>query len=299
MKKGLLKSVFSPIVIAIFLGFCFWYISSNWNDFVNLSIVSPLFLLLAVPFLLLNMYSTGMLLDLTIEPHGINISKKEAFSLAIITRFSNQISPSYVGATIRATYLKKMYGVAYAKFSSSFLMSNVLQFLISGILIIISSIILSSAQIEMGSLTAVIAITTVLIFVFYFPVHKVIHILNMHTFTLKGTKKIAERLSVLLDGYSKVRSHPKLLPRTILWMFTTILSSSAAYWLLYSSLGIDINFASTLFIASLSSWSTIFAITPGSIGVRETLMVLAAQAADVSITATLLVALLLRITVFV
>lgn len=82
-------------------------------------------------------------------------------------------------------------------------------------------------------------------------------------------------------------------------MLVNVLALGATYFLLYASLGTHLTLVSVLFISSLTSWSVLFAITPGSLGVREGLMVVAAQIAGVPIAATLVVAILLRLLTFI
>lgn len=238
------------------------------------------------------------MIDLAIEPHGVKLTKREAFGLAAITRFSNQFSPSYVGATIRATYMKRTHGISVAKFSSSFIISNLLQFMISGLLTIATFLALDPSSRHDGLLYVVCGFVLAFIALIYLPIGFIKKFIDKLERRGRRTKMVAERIGVLLDSYSTVRSHPKLLTNTMLWMLVTTFSFGIDYFLLYSALGFHISIVGALFIASLSGWSILIAITPGSLGIREGLMILAAKIAGVSLSATLLVAILLRIIMF-
>ena len=143
MKKKILKPLISIAVLVVFTVLIGRYLFENWHEFTNISITEPYYLIPAALLIVINIYATGIVLDLAIEPHGVKLSKREAFGLANITRFSNQFSPSYVGATLRARYIKRSYGVSYTKFSSSFLVSNLLQFMISGLLAITAFLVVT------------------------------------------------------------------------------------------------------------------------------------------------------------
>ncbi|USN96605.1 MAG: flippase-like domain-containing protein [Candidatus Nomurabacteria bacterium] len=297
MKKELFKSLVSTTVVLLFVCIAIWYVVANHDDFAKIAITDPLYLVPALLFLTINIYGAGVVIDLATEPHGIKLKRQEAFGLAAITRFTNQLSPSYISATVRATYLKKTYGVSYTKFSSSFIISNLLQFMISGVFAIVTFFALEKLSTYNDS--ALITVGVVVIFflsLLNLPVSRLRHLIEK-----EGAKnnRLLERLRELLDGYETVRSHPKLLPRTVLWMLVNITALGATYFFLYASLGSHLNVVNVFFISSLTTWSVLFAITPGSLGVREGLMVLAAQIAGVPIAPTLVVAILLRLLTFI
>lgn len=295
MKKGLVKSLISTAVVVLFVCIAIWYVMVNHDDFAKITINDPLFLIPAVLFLIINIYGAGIVIDLATEPHGIKLKRQEAFGLAAITRFGNQLSPSYLSATARATYLKRAYGVSYTKFSSSFIVSNLLQLMISGIFAIVSFLTLEKFTSNDRPLLLVSLVVLMFIAILYVPVSRLRRFIKRH----EDKSRFIERLSELLEGYEIVRKHPKLLPRTVFWMLVNVLALGATYFLLYASLGTHLTLVSVLFISSLTSWSVLFAITPGSLGVREGLMVVAAQIAGVPIAATLVVAILLRLLTFI
>lgn len=300
MHKKAVKSSISILIVIIFVLSVGWYASRYWHEFNSLSVTNPLFIIPSIVFIVINIFGAGTLFDLTVEPHGVKLTKSEAFGLANITRFSNQLSPSYVGATIRATYLKRVHQVSYAKFSSSFLVSNLLQFMLSGMFTIALFFTLTPSVDDATPLIIIGAVVAIFIALLYAPVNPLVALAKKMEDRRSGpSKKIFERLGVLLASYTTVRKHPNLLPNMIIWMLVTILSSGAIYFLVYQALGVQIDIVGALFISALTNWSIILSITPGNIGIREGLMILAAQIAGVSIAATLLTALLIRLLVFI
>lgn len=299
MKKELVKSLLGTCIVILFVFAAIWYIVTNHNDFAKLTITEPWYILPAILAIVINIYASGIVIDLAIEPHGVKLTRKEAFGLASITRFSNQFSPSYVGATIRAAYMKRAHGVSYAKFSSSFIISNLLQFMISGLFTIATFVALDPSSNNNKLLYLVIGAVVVFIAILYMPLKRLLRLINERASRSGKGGKFFERLHTILEGYSTVRSHPRLLSRTISWMVVIMLSFSMSYYLLYATLGFHISIVGAFFIAALSGWSILIAITPGNLGIREGLMVVAAQVAGVPISVTLLVAILLRILMFV
>lgn len=297
MKKSILRRLFGYTIIVLFIGLAVWYVYSNWSDFTSISLTQPSFLIPVIIFTLINIYAGGVLVDLTIEPHGVKLGKKEAFGLANVTRFLNQIAPTYVAATVRASYMKRVHKVSYTRFSSSFVVSNMLQFLMSGLFVIITFFLLVSGDTDwqpiiIVSLASITFLALLLIPSSFFA--RIVASLQKK-FSSKKMQSLFLRLQGLIDAYEVIRKYPKLLPHMIIWMLVATFSIAAVYYFLYYSIGFDISIIDSLFIASLSGWAILFAITPGNLGVREGLMVVAAQIAGVSIAATLVVAVVLRL----
>lgn len=301
MKRSILKQFIGLAVIFIFVTLTAWYVVSNWSEFASLRITNAWLLLPASLLLLINVYAAGILIDLTMEPHGVSLSKNEAFGLASMTRFINQVAPTYIAATVRAAYMKRVHRISFTQFSSSFVISNLLQFFISGILSIVTFLLLFRAVDNAQPIIIVVIGSILFLGTLLVPPHIFIGIFErlLANSRSKWVTKAVNQIVTLLLAYDTVRSHPGLLPRTIVWMLVTTFAIGGVYYLLYQSLGFQIGLVEALFIATLSGWSILFAITPGSLGIREGLMVAAAGIAGVSIPATLLVAVLLRLLMLV
>lgn len=270
-----------------------WYVFNSWDDFQELKISQPILLFPTIVVAIANIYSLGMLLELTLRPHGVVLSKWQVLGLASLTRFGNYISPGYLGLAIRAVYLKKKYNVDYTKFSSSFIVSNLLQLLISGFIIIGIYIFRQTDSQDLQSIVYIIGLFIVFLIVLFLPLSWMRGILNIFK-----ANKLINRVDNLLTQYHKVRTHPGLFSSMLIWMLITLTTSSTMLYFLYPVIGFHIGILPAIFIATIGGWAIIFSITPASIGVREGLMALGAQIMGVSIPATLAAAILLRLVVF-
>ncbi len=291
------KKALSLLVTLFFIAIFAWYVSANWSRFQEISFVNPWLSALAAVLVMLNLYGMGMLFELAIKPHGVNLSRNEIFGLSALTRFSKQIMPAYLGATIRAVYLKKNYNVSYAKFSSSFLLSNVLQLIISGIIALAIYLFYEKTLLNSQPIIAVSLIVLFFLLLIYGPVTYLISFLKSKT--QKNNSKIIERLMAASEYFDKLRSQPKLIASIFFWMLIVLAISSATIFSLYHSLGQDMDVLPAIFISALVSWSMVFSITPAGIGVREGLMVVGAGLMSVPIPETLAVSILLRLITFV
>lgn len=290
------KKILSLVIIVFFLGVFIWYISSNWKQFEEISLYNPLFLVPAVALIAVNIFCQGMLLDLAVEPHGIKLSKKEVFGLSSITRFGNYISTAYGGTTLRAVYLKKTYGVSYTKFSSSFILSNVLQLVYTGFLAIfiyfVESGSVDNSRVVYVFLFSLIFLLIVLVFPVRFPKRLLERVMS------KYSNKIFKLAYTALTEYGKVRRYPHMLSKIFFWLIIAVLSSATVLWLIYKSLGADVSLLPVMFISILGAWAIIFSLTPANIGISESLFVIGANLMGISIPITLIAAIVLRALIF-
>lgn len=290
-KKNSLRLALAIIVIGLFC----WYIVDNWSRIVAISIEHPWLLVLTIPVVILSILSSGAINEIAIEPHGVKVTRKELFGLASINRFTNQFAPSYVAASVRAVYFKKQHNVSYAKFSSSFAVSNVLQLVISGVLAIVAYALVSFSDFQFQGIAAIAITLAILLVAMFLPMGPFSRLLT--SLYRRFPNKPLERLSVLPEEFAKVRSHKGLLLRLVGWILTMVISSGVLVWLIYASLGASINPLSALFIGALGSWGLVLSITPGGLGIREGIMAFAAHLLGIDVTTTIVVALIMRISV--
>lgn len=275
------------LIIGFVIGFC-WYVFSQWEYFQNIVVANPWYLLITVAFIVINILAIGMALEIAVEPHGIKLQVQEIFGLAVISRFANHVFPAGIGATIRALYLKKNYGVSYTKFTSSISVSVLLQFLVTGILSVTIYLFLQLKS--EGSVFVYLLFGFILILFFlFFPFTKALNFLPW--FKSKLGKKILD----LVASFEMVRSSPKTFFRCCYWVLISTLSAAACVYTIYLSIEVEISFLASLFIASISVWGMMISITPGNLGVREGIMIFGATLIKLPLPETLVMAMIFRL----
>lgn len=295
MKRRLFGIVITLAVVGIFA----WYIAANWQQFSQLRFAQPLLLLPAALLGAINIYGIGVLMSISLRPLGVRLSGSESFGLASLTRFCNYISPGYLGAAVRAVYLKKTYQFSFANFSSTFLVNNLALFLVSGVLALLAFSLYGNSLADNNLRVITIVIIAIVLFagLLAMPLDKL-----KRWLIRKGDRqesKVFDRLIALMGGFMTIRSQPALLASMFLWAIVATIASAIMTLLLYAVLNYQIAFLPVLFITAISSWGILFSITPANIGIREGLMVIAAQIMNVPIVETLAVAILLRLVIFV
>lgn len=294
-----LRRILGLALAIIILGIFTWYTVSNWEQFSELRFTNPLLLIPAMALTFLNIYGIGALLAHSLQPLGVKLTRHELLGLASLNRFLNLISPGYLGAAVRAVYLKKTYKFSFASFSSSFVASNIILFLVSGLLAL-ASFTLSGSALETNNENLIIVL---IVAVAFFVGTLVVPLNKLQQWLVKVNKekqnKFLERLAIAFDGFIKIRAHSALFYSLLFWAAITVITTGLMTLMLYQVLGYNIGFLQALFISAVSSWGIIISITPANIGIREGLMVLAAQIVGAPIPETLAVAILLRLVAFV
>lgn len=291
MKGMLIKSVRYIVFIAV-VGLLAWYVVTNWESFLEISISQPAWLLASAVFLIGNIYSVAVATELAIEPHNVFLKRSEAFGLMSITRFSNQFAPNYISTAIRAAYLKRKHKVSYTKFSSSFIITNTLQLLFSGAAILVTYFFINSSAANVDMIWIVAGFLLFFVAILYIPLD---WLENLGVKLEKKTKnRIVHRLRLILTEYIRVRSYSSLFIRTILWSAVTLLFSTLVVYAVFHSIGISIDIPSAIIISSLVNWSMVLSITPAGLGIREGLIVVGAQITGYSVEGALVVSLLIR-----
>ncbi len=298
MKKKLLIFVLKLVFAFAFLGFIAWYVIVNWHEFSQLEFVSPWLLLPAALLAAANIYSVGSLMDTALEPLGVHLSRREILGLSSLNRFCNFIAPGYLGAAVRAAYLKKTYRFKYADFISSFVACTLVLFLISAVVILLAFVLLSSSLDEEGSRLAVLfgISTAFLVALLMLPFGWLQRLLDNRL--RKRHSKVVESLATALKGFTTIRAHKPAFFKMSAWVLVNIATFSLLTYFLYQVLGFEISIFAAVFITTISNWARFFSITPGNLGIKEGLMVVAAQIVGVPVAQTLVVAVLQRLIVF-
>lgn len=271
------------------------YVSSNWDSFKEISIQNPIWLIPTVILTFMSLFAVGMVMELAIKPHGINLSKFEIIGLSTLTKFGNYVSPGYLGMAIRAVYFKTKHGISFTKFSSSFLISNLVQLSTSGfiVLFLFLFIINDTGSSDIKVFIYLFLVFLLLISAIFTPLNKLSLLLS------SSSNKLGKRIRELIIAYQKVRSGPGTLIWITIWSLVIVAVSSGLIYSLFKTIGVNVNLYQSIFIGAIGNWGIVFSITPGSIGIREGLMAFAAGVINVSIPATLVVAVILRIVTFI
>ena len=262
-----IKKIINLGVVLVVILFFGYYIFNNLDPFVNflnLGKENPIYFSLAVILYVIHLFLIGLIFKYTLIHYKIKISNLESTALSIITNFYNLILPLRGGALIRAKYLRKKYNFSYLKFISTFYGLYVIGFFTASIFAAISliSIILTGAK----SNTIFLYPILIIFFTFFFI------ILFSPRFSKRKNKYINLAISVI-NGWQELKKNKKAIFITFLVSSLNIIILSIILLLEFKAFDIGIPFIYLIFLSSINMVSLFFSITPGSLGIKEGLII--------------------------
>ena len=284
--KPTIKKLIQYGILALILFLFVNYISKNINDFKQVALINPLWLIPLVAIYLVNYFFLGMQTKNLIEPLGVKLKKIEAFMLAIITGFYNIITPAHGGMAIRAVYLKKKYQFTYTNFLSSLAGMYVITFAIASLIGLISTYFIFLR-------TQIYSLPITLIFAGLFLPLLTIIIVSPK---FKETKsKNINRFIRVINGWNIIRKNKKVVLTCVLVTTTAIFLNSMIQIISFTAVGVTITIYQALFLAAIANIAILIRLTPGNLGVQEAVSVFSAAVLGIGTNEALVAAIILRI----
>lgn len=284
-NKNRIKKLFSFIITVLCLGACVSFLVKNSHIFLIFHRISPSFLILFFIFTLLYTASNGYFSKIILTGFSVKVTFGEWFSLPFVTSLANLVTPFRGGAAYRAWYLKKLYNLSYSLFMVQLGSSIMFSLIIGSLFGFTSSIYFVIQQKPFaGYFVAaffMIAVTT------YVLIRSKIHIAANSNIFLK-------KLRDVLDGWHMIHTNTTLVAKLVLNVLITHSLSFILLYLAYRSLQINIGFMAVVFISITSSFSMLFNVTPGNLGLREGIITLCGIYSGIEMADAAAVSLLIR-----
>lgn len=285
------KQLWSLLVLLLFVVLVAGYVATHWEEFTRLELTRPILLPVLAFMVLVNLYGTGRSMDSVLHPLGVRLAPFETFGLVSITRLSNQVAPGRLGLGVRATYLKRKWGLPLTQFVSSLAAVQIVTYFLSSALGVIAITILWQqagvpALIPFFLLLAGVLVVLLLLLLFSPHVQEREH-------------KIFNYFAKAINGWNTIRRDRHALALAGFWVVITITSQVFIIFTVFNSFGADIGVVEAAFITSINIFSVVIGITPAGLGISEGLIVGAATAIGLPVSLALSAALLRRIVMFV
>ncbi|OGH05965.1 MAG: hypothetical protein A2W22_03490 [Candidatus Levybacteria bacterium RBG_16_35_11] len=282
MRKKFLIQLIALLIFAFWFGFYFY---KNLNEFSQLKVVSPIYFFPLSLLLVLFLATNGLVLKYLLEPFNIKLKFKEWFGLSVINSMGNYLTPFKGGAVVRAIYLKKLHKFSYSHFLSTLAGIYIIVFLVNSFIGILTLILL---QYFLG-------IFNLLIFTIFLVLFLLLLTLIIFSPKVKETKYyFVNKLVSVINGWHLIKSNKKSVFITIFVSLTNVLIIVFAMVLEFYIFGAKISLLKALFLSIVSSLSLFISITPGSLGVKETLLMFTAETINVSTPQVLAISILDR-----
>lgn len=280
--KLALQTVFTLIILAV-AGIYLWINKSELTILRNIRIID---ICLISTVMLFWLFISGFTFKLLVGAVDVKLSIFEFFGLTILTSFGNYLGPLRPGAAIKAMYLKSVKGLQYAKFTSVLIANAFLILFINGLIALLLIIIFHNQNIHVPQILIYIClgltVGTMIPFFYRFS-----------TIPIKG--KIGEVLQSALVGFNTIYKYKLRLIGICSTLLLQMLVGALLFVIIYRSLGISLNYYTSLFVSVFISISSFFSITPNNIGIQEAVTALIFSLTGFDFTVGVIGAGLLRI----
>lgn len=280
-----MKKVVSHIVLLFFFVWIVYFVYHNREDFSHITAIS-FFLLL--PTLLLSFCAyigNGSSLMLVIKKYSVTISLQESTAIAILTTFFNTILPMQSGAALRAVYLKKKHHFNYAHFLVTLYALYVIAFFNAACIGITVSIIIYMKY-------AIISYIVCGLLIFTFLVLGAFFIVPIEIPDQK--RRLFQLFKKAIEGWSKIKKDKMLVFKLQTLQLVNFTIRTLIMYLVFLSMGLSLPIEKVIYFQVITSIMSFVNITPGALGVQETLFLLVGKLFSIKTADILIMALLLR-----
>ncbi len=260
-----------------------YYLYRNWADVTPLLDANPVLLVVMLLLLLVQMWGQAACNWLMFKTLGSQVNLLECFWLGIVSNTANSLLPAQPGAAVRAVYLKKVHQLEFAHFSSAFFAFQIVD------VVVVSTIylVLYLTRAPKNQFTTALAI-------FAFVVIAVC----LATFLLPKIKQPRNRFFVFFvnawDGWHQLKSKPKTLVFLVLGVFLIRAIDGIVFYVACAAVGLEVGFDKALMATSLAAVFNAVKVTPGNIGIQESVYGMLSSIVGVSSVQCVTISLLIR-----
>jgi len=284
------KKILQYGIVLVILAFAVFYIVKNIDDFKQISLINPLWLIPLIFLFLLNYYFIGLQTKVLLEPLGLKLKNFEAYMLSVVTGFYNLITPAHGGMVVRAVYLNKKHNFSYTNFFSSLAGMYVITFFIGSLFGLIS----------MYFIKRIYGFFNLIIFFIFLGLFIPLLVILAFSPEFKETKyDFINKFIKVINGWNLIRKNKKILLTCVLVTSYSLLAGTFFAIFSYYIFGINLSFIQALFLSSINSISILFLLTPGNLGVQEVINVFSASVLGITPVQSIPVALLGRFVQFI
>lgn len=269
-KPNLVRKLIGVTVSLLFLV----YLYVNRHSIIDsLEGVKPALFGVVVIGQILAQAANALILRSSLQPLGVRLGYYESFRVTTVSSFINFFTPVVGGASAKAVYFKSRHGLSYPSFAGALYANYVIMFLVSFILGLAGVFVIPNAlESSVGGVLAFFLACGVAGSAFFVLAgHKMTALLHRVPSGNRFVRGFLAKVKLVEDGWASIKNDRHAVAHLFLWSACLAASLILIYWASIASIGLSTSFGSYMIFAALASVSLLLNLTPGSIGVRETL----------------------------
>jgi len=259
--RDMLRRALSVVILAAFLGWVMWYVSSNaaafrpvlrvsWQDSLNLTLA-----FLAI------MAGNGLFIGVVSRAFGIRLLRLEWLSLSFASSFANYFLPFRGGTGVRALYMYRLHGFPIAEFVSTLSIMYLMYCVVNGLLAVAGMIVVA---VDGGPLD----IALIAFFALVALAGMVVMLLDVDLRSDFERFPLAQ-LARLAWAWRTVRSNRALVVKCWLLMIAMTVATVWQCRTAFGAVSVDLPWAGVCVYAAARNLATLIGLTPGALGIVE------------------------------
>ena len=250
VMKKYLHSGIGLVLLAALIWMAVRYI--DFSYFFRLEAVDIIRL---VPVVALIIVMRAYFLRLVLRPRGIKLLLKEWLGLAVYASLLNLVLPLRTGLSVKAIYLKRVYGLAYAEFTGLQTGLSILQ--LQGTVLVGLLLFISQSK-QVGGMLGLAAVLLVILLPYAFGLVKHDH-----------SNKLAQFLATAYNTFLLIGRNPSVVVKACLNIVLVLAITGLAMQLALASLGSVLTLAEATLVAVVVTILSVVNLTPGNFGIQE------------------------------
>jgi uncharacterized membrane protein YbhN (UPF0104 family) len=261
------------------------YLWGQRSELSQIVVLSPLQLGLCVLSTALYLGSNGLLTHAVVNRLGRRIQLRECMSLSLVSTAVSATLPGQGGLVVRAAYLKRVHDFEYSRFIGGLIGGSIITVVVCSSIATaavtwiivrgregIGSLFIASTVCLLGSLTLCAAPRLQL-----------------------GGNWFFDRICAVSDAWHRLRAEPPFVARMTLVVGLHVAGQLLSFWTALGAIGVRLDPVEATAVGALGMLSGYLGITPGGLGIYETVVALVGlSVADVPASQSVLASLLSR-----
>jgi uncharacterized membrane protein YbhN (UPF0104 family) len=255
------RRIFSVTLLAAFLSWVLWYVSSNTEAFRPVLQATWLDALVLTLAFLAIMIGNGLFIAVVSHAFRIRLAGFEWLSLSFASSFVNYFLPFRGGTGIRALYMNRVHGFLITKFVSTLSIMYLMHTVVNGLLALAGMGLIARnggpLNVPLMLFFALVTVAGIAAMLIRFEVRR-----EFQKFPLAQIAK-------LINAWQVVRADRALVTKLWVLMFAMALATVWQCRAAFDALSIALPWEGVLVYAASKNLATLIGLTPGSLGVVE------------------------------
>jgi uncharacterized membrane protein YbhN (UPF0104 family) len=253
------KAWIRRVLLVVVLACLVWYLAAHWDELGALLRLTPVTVLALCGLHVVQTAATALVIRLLLVPLGVRAPWLEMYLLQHVTALLNYV-PMRFGMLYRANYLKRRYGLGYARFGTLFASVAVLRCVLGtafGVAVLAAVYGLGGR--DQRILAVALGVTCA-------------GFLGLALLPLpvpSGEGGVATALRNFLTGRRAMWSRPGLLCAAAALVTSNFLLSAVRLGIVYESMGRSLHPGGYAVLGGIEYAVLVLNVTPGALGIRE------------------------------